>query len=705
MDDFAEAFECLCEAKLPYDTLDDVDWLDSVTTLREFSDRIFGNNIKSQALIVGDVSCGSGSIPSLGNCEDWGIAFFSMQGHEERWYVRSDPKGNIGKPIKPGETRRVAILTRCGPTGYHVATIRMWELEPVPAWLIPETPTERQELQRRVATGRYTRVTHSAENVSMFPIQLFETDTTEINRHANGLEVEPGRIVSHHQVVLGQYADLHPEEPCDIGLVVYSNLAEYQIAGSLSNAHIVSTSDRLPTIVPYKMRQWQEIVTRHDATLKHKLVSAGHKDPYIAERYLRAARRICDTHNYMGVLDMIADPFYAGALPDDIMSPLGVRLIMAVAVRVAAHPERIQVPTGTINDQYSAKEFTALFESVEPPIPLPSKSTSGHMYRIDALISHMIDGVAATYNTQLNNPALERHLRPLKIMIDHNATTLYRIGTGLCIDVCSTPPPEDDDALQTDFGYASRCVDPVLRDRDRACWAAYKELGRVHSSNSPQRKTSRNARQQKLIEVMTFVERTLAGSTRSAYHIADMNPVPTFVDHPDKCKPSSKTSSSPSVVHASATAPAASGSDARTRPGRSAKKIKGQNRRKAQTQQEAGSSRCVFNLKDSKVIKEDIFTFSSTKLQFALQMGMFASFAHLHNYDIFTISATTVRKCCTCYRSVHVVEAFAIGGIFSKCMCCGASRCLHCVDANIQAIQNGNSWEDAFCSKCLSKDA
>lgn len=692
MDDFVEAFDCLCESKLPYDTLDDVDWLDSVTTLREFSDRIFGQNIKSQASIVGDMSCGSGSFASLGNCEDWGITFFSMEGHEERWYVRSDPKGNIGKPIKPGETRRVAILTRCGPTGYHVATIRMWELEPMPAWLMPETDAEREELMRHVDSGRFERVTHSAEHVSMFPIQLFESDTTEINRHANGLEVEPGRIITLHQVVLGQYADLHPEAPCDRGLVVYSNLAEYQIAGSLCNAPIQSVSDRLPTIVPYKIKDWKNIVEKHDAILKSQLATTGRTEPYITERYLRAARRICDTHNYMGVLDMIADPFYAGAMPDDIMSPLGVRLLMAVAVRVAAHPERIQVPTGTINDQYSAKEFTALFESVEPPIPLPTNGTSGHMYRIDALIAHMTDGVATIYNKQLSNPALEPHMRPLKIMLDHNVTTLYRIGTGLCIDVCSTPPPEDDDALQTDFGYASRCVDPVLRDRDRACWASYQELGRVQSSSSPQRKTSRNARQQKLIEVMTYVERTLGGLIKPAYHISDMNTVPTFVDHPDKCKSSSETSSAPSVA-------------ASSRPGRSAKKAKGQNRRKAQPQQDAGSSRCGYNLKDSKAIKEDVFSFSSTKLQFALQMGMFASFAHLHNYDIFTISATTVRKCCTCHRSVHVIEAAAIGGIFAKCMCCNAPRCLHCVDENVQAIKDGNSWENAFCSRCLSKDA
>ena len=191
---------------------------------------------------------------------------------------------------------------------------------------------------------------------------------------------------------------------------------------------------------------------------------------------------------------------------------------------------------------------------------------------------------------------------------------------------------------------------------------------------------------------MTYVERTLGGLIKPTYRISDMNTVPTFVDHPDKCGSRSETSSSPSVA-------------ASSRPGKSAKKAKGQNRRKAQPQQEAGSSRRVFNLKDSKVIKEDIFSFCSTKLQFALQMGMFASFAHLHNYDIFTISATTTRKCCTCYRSVHVIEAAAMGGIFAKCMCCNAPRCLHCVDANVQEIKDGNSWENAFCSKCLAKDA
>ena len=644
-----------------YDTLDDVDWIDDVNNLKTFFERLFEAPLQ-QAHIVGELLTGGLCLESS-FAGEWGSRSLQFAGHSERWYVRSEPRGRIGQPLREGEVRRVAIMICESASSAQVTSMRLRLLPPVPSLI--------KEMAMGVEEPRdlYDRMSHAAEAVNMFPINVFEHRSPRFESDN----------MSYYRSILGQYADITDKHK------VRSGFSEFAVAGCLAGVCLPDCTSGETIRRTFNTTQYcsikKNLSTRFIARMSDKLIGSNDEKQLLVMRYIYAAEAICDAHTYTNVLDMLADSFYYGALPDDMRSPDKVLLVMAAAVRVAGYPDRYNIAPGTLNDIFSTHEFNVLIEAVQPSLASFSVQTpcKGKIMAIDVLVYHTRE-LVNRHLAELAPGSAKRE--QLEKRIEDNLAVLYRIGVGLCIDVCGPPPPEDDAAMRTRYGSATRCVDPVCRERDRATWAADRSMGRLRRVQPSVRATSRNARQLALLRVVAEVERALMTTVVAA--AAQPRPQPQPESPPESPPPPPTTATTASAASAAATAGPPSSSKKAKGKARRAAKAAGKAGKAGKADKPANAPRPATGLEAS--LDEAALKSKATYLAEALELGLCAGSTHLFKQQAFLVHAGAVQRCATCIRTVHVIEAVALGGRFKQCTTCGQPRCSVCVQREIDKL-------------------
>ena len=292
-----------------YDTLDDVDWLEEVNTLSTFFERLFEGPL-SQEELTGELSTGTLRL-DRSFVGEWGSRALGFEGHVERWYVRSEPRGRIGQPLRKGEVRRVAIMIRASAESARVTTMRLRLLPPLPT-LIADMSAGVEETR-----DLYDRMTHAPESVNMFAINIFEQRGQSF----------AGEGVTCYRTVVGEYSDIRDAHK------VRTGFGEFVVAGSLAGICMPDCSNG-EAIQRYNPTQYRTIKQNLSATLLCRLNEkrgASRQDIQTAvARYVCAAEDICDAHTYTALLDSLADAFYYGALPDDMRCPGKALLIICL---------------------------------------------------------------------------------------------------------------------------------------------------------------------------------------------------------------------------------------------------------------------------------------------------------------------------------------------------------------------------------------
>ena len=555
-----------------YDTLDDLD-TSTVSTLAGLYDAILGPALR-QSGVCGVLITGTRDMTSSQNgAMAWGAHSVEFPGYEENWQVRSSPKGRMGTPIKPDEIRKVAVLVRSSATNGKAARITTLKL-----WLVPQVDVFTVSNERHCGT-------YGAHGVNMIGIHMFENHgraqveerafsmgrnnyravlgsfVTTTTLPPPGLEAaattgptaqffnRQGRMVDSVQSCplhiccvaaslagceVQPYAssDAMDTRELDRAVLDEQRLQVYQRMGELllRKEHARRAQERAASNVFTDEQKTEEV---HADEVEKFRLPAGHIDALKRESsaLVAASEMLCEQLSHGGFLDMMADPFFDGAMPDSMHRPSHMPLFIAFAVRIACFPDRIGLPPGTPDDLFAVREVTNLFESFQPPF-LPHGIGSGKgsrsepQFAIDVVLQHSVARMLKELDRIRNatpssaSAALKEKLREQGTQVDaiekkvqSALVMLHRAGTAVCVDLCGVIPQREDatSGVYTKFGLAESCCDPVEHAK---CVAAYENnLGHLAPRVDPMRCTSVGARQMALARVMAVVERWLCTGT------------------------------------------------------------------------------------------------------------------------------------------------------------------------------------------------
>lgn len=662
-----------------YDTLDNFD-LEGAKTIADVYEKILGNAMADKH-VCGVLSTGP---LNLGQAHggNWGQQQLSFRNHPEVWHVRCSPKGRMGKPLKRGETRVVSVLVRSSKSSAHatVTNVKLW-LPPPTEHLAMAAYDPRQQNRGRMTSGPM--------NLTMHGINVFENRATPATTFL---------ATKGSQTLLSAIGTVTARPNggpiCRIEAVRSCTFAVARILAGLS---ISGEPTPVRCEEAYTEESWAN--SCHSLALKFRQLCEA--DPRLAaeqELYLKLvfmAGDVCEQMSFIGYLDQRADPFFAGALPDDMHRPSGFPLMLAIAVRVACIPERWGLDASTVDDAFATKDALLFIESILPGLrlgPVGGGADNEQVYSFDAVISYALDRIR-THVLKLQSGELDGKLRNVDFKKVDRATreTLHWLrcaGTAVCIDLFGVRPnlTYGNPGLYTDYGIASQLVDPVTESRAQC--AHEKGLGNVLSRWPTRRTSTRGNRQLALAAVLVDVDvwlRTgkyksvaLRPATEASLSARpeELDPAATPVAPPEAAARSAKKKKRPESLLAERGRMRGAGQQqCATEAARSL--LKSAN--KSETLAAAASHE----------LNGDALGSASGIFSDVLQQGACAGMSDLYKCTTYVVSRTSGVPCAHCSTRVNVVQSVAFAGSLGACHNCEHPRCLQCVSTDMDLAASG----------------
>jgi len=687
-----------------YDTLDSVE-LTQTTTLHDVYTWVLGLPM-AQAdvcgiLITGPINMGQ---PQGGT---WG-RFARFQGHDEVWGVRSAPVGRLGQPIALGEVRQVAVIVRESErsTRARVTVIKLWRL---PSDTMVPMPVQDE---RRRARGRRT---HGASGVAVHGVNLFE----DIDKPGASFFAVRGT-----HTVLSAITTIHNEATSALCKVETAMNPRYILAGAIAGFVVPDAPTVRRCEEQYTEGAWDQAVENNESAFARLLEDVGFpSEADMASRLLFTAEDLFEQCSFVGYLDMLADPFYDGALPDAAHQPSGIALMMAIAVHVATNPARWGLPAARPEDAYAAKEVAFLVECVMPSLMATgSDGVSGvQTFGVDLVINRALEAIRSLIHKMQSGQADGARVgvdhRRLSQVVKETMLFLYCTGVALCQDVCGLVPQHADGSsgLYTSTGLAQPLADPMLESRTQSAYAA--NLGRVVARWPTIRTSSRGKRQLALTAVLVSVDRWLRTRTYKGVVLSQTAQAPHSVLPQDL---------DPAAPAAAAAAAAAAASERAAPTPRSAKKKKKQQFPEAALAErgrlrDAHGQYCanqvvapLFGDKRDPRLMECCAKLSGEAIDQAagifadvLQWGGCAGIGQLFEVTSYMVGTKSALRCANCNQFVNVVQSVAFAGALGTCHRCKHPRCLACVTKDLAATQSakGGTRPDAAetCRICTKR--
>lgn len=497
-----------------FDTISDLD-VPSIDSVEGLYEAVIGKAMRQHA-VVGIVHTGPITLSGV-TCQAWNerVEGVRLGNHDEIWQVRSHPKGRIGQKLRPGELRKVTVLVRDDQR--HGATAR---LTTVRLWLLPPQDAAERADRRGAAT-------YAAVGVNTVGIHLWEHHGREFLA-TNDL---PEGVRGFHAVYAGYRLMMHtPTSGVNKGVAIPCAMASDYVHRLVLASSIASIA--VPDKPTHRLG-FDRVCQRTWARRRHQenvgfceTVADTHPDvtepTVFAARLLFGADGVADQASLLGLLDMLADPFYDHALPNDMRQPNGLMLMMAVAVRIACEPDRVGVPISTSDDRWAGRGVCQLLEAAYPCVlsmSVHDEEEQSHvrgsrMFGVDLLLEQAI----ATLNSHLNvheteNSVPKEAVDFVRRTLQDSLETLHCMGTAICIDVCGVAPKQSDgtSGVYTEFGLAQSCCDPMQEGRNQAAYEA--GLGNLTPWYTPPRSSTKTARQRALVRMFGCVERWLLDGT------------------------------------------------------------------------------------------------------------------------------------------------------------------------------------------------
>lgn len=657
-----------------YDTLDDVDTQGAATIADVYA--LVLSDAMAATDLCGVVTSGRLNLShSSPGC--WGRYPLSFSDHAEVWYVRCAPPGRIGKPLWPDEVRQVSVLVRQSATSKDavVTNIKLWRL-PTTKKLdsVAKDPRQRDRGQSTLGPA----------GVSVHGINLFDRRATSSTTFTTTSDT--------HTVMPTIASITQSDAPHAVYRVESCMTPHYVLAAALLDLRFPDFPAHRNCEQSYTNAQWDLACTQNAMGLKSLCETKGVvNDPETYLKVLFTAEDVCEQMSFLGYLDQRADPFYVGALPDDMHKPSGLPLLVTIAVCFACNPGRWGLAPTRSDDAFATKEAALFMEAILPNVmTLGSDCVGGEqVHSFDVVINYAIAQLK-TYMSKLQSGQLDgkrggvNHLRVEQAMKASMSYLLY-MGTAVCVNLFGLQPNQAGgiNELYTGYGLASYLVDPVMASRSQSAYAL--GLGDTMDRWPTLRTSTKGRRQQALADVLVEVDQWLKTGRYNGVVLHPTAQASVSV-RPEELDPTA----TPAPPPAPATAAARSAKKKKRPEALLAERGKLRGANQQHCANEAVRSMFKNGCKDDRKSADASEKLCGEALSAAtgifsdiLQQGACAGMADLFQITTYLVSPTSRVRCAHCENFVNVVESVAFSGIFGKCSSCRHPRCLKCVSSDI----------------------
>jgi len=712
-----------------HDTLSDID-PSSICSVETLYEAVIGRAMRQES-VFGSVETGPLTISGL-VCQGWNESNKGKRfgAHDEVWQVRSHPKGRIGQKLVPGEIRKVTILNRSSQrhsTAGGIATIRLFLLPPAAS-------ISRPEVQRGQATYGVTGV--SAGGIHLWEHRgrafLAERDYPEGEGQFHA--VYGGYALLVHKPTSGLFAGatIPQRMHCDF-------VHQFVLAGSIAGFAVSDRPMHRRGVNAVEQREWYE-----EKQAAHVRFCSGIYEAYpdrepatFVSRLVFGAVDVAEQTSLLGLLDKLADPFYDQGLPDDLLRPNGLILLLAVAVRIACNPSRAGLSVSTPDDVWASRSVCNLLESAHPCLVSADTSNSDsektrdvYLFATDLFLENTLTSLQSDLDVHEHERAMPKSTIDLMRQTTQNSLeTLHYLGVAVCVDVCGVPSKQRDgtSGIYTEFGLARACCDPVQQTRTQVAYEA--GLGNLAHQSPVTRTSTQSARQKALVRVFGCVEQWLQDGTHNGIVLpprasasasaraTELCVNKTYDEWGNVSNVSIRREPVPESV-AAATSAAEALRDAKAKTATAAAPLSGNKKKqraaakrdaKATNHAAAGSrlgakpapgnrSRERVRAQRGKLCDEVLMHSSVVDggelLSNILQQGVARGVTEAFDVQTFLVGRSSSIRCAHCERFVNVVQGVAFSGQLGRCPNCQHPRCLHCVDADIEAIDRNSQESD-----------
>jgi hypothetical protein len=168
-----------------------------------------------------------------------------------------------------------------------------------------------------------------------------------------------------------------------------------------------------------------------------------------AATYISSSLTLCELLSAEGTLGVMCNSFFTGAFPDMMYSPLGIPLVITMAVHVACYPELFKLPPCTKQDAFANREMIRAFRSRWDKVMLKG------FRAIDVAVKSGYDNATMQANKE----------KEMTMHLEDNLKMWQRVGQRLISKLMSNPSDEirggSKAAFQTKFGDAELLMDAV----------------------------------------------------------------------------------------------------------------------------------------------------------------------------------------------------------------------------------------------------
>lgn len=466
---------------LPFDTFENVDYksFDCVEAIAGF---VFGAMSAQNFLSVVITGPVSSYWPYSNTNWDPGI---DSDNNMTTYFLRSWPKGRIGKPLEGDEIRMTSFYVEDRKNSISKIVI-------VLSFLVGDIDMD--EYRNTPA-----RESHSVNGVPLLSITSFDDQTDPCNRIGTCARSSTGhRMIMTSTVQVMNYETVSSFRAGNHDFAVASIVAGVPIVDSVRLCFDITTEHRHEQSQISLLTKLKTSIAMRRPEFTQRVVKTLPNPTSAAAFALKSSRIACDMLSAAGLVDIIASPIADGALPDAMLHPLCLPLALTLLARMAAKPEKYQLRAGTPNDVYAARELSELMESQFNPIL--------RYYDGDPLWA--IDVCAIVALTQIKSQLLKikkkKDREAEEMNVERSMSALFSLGIGLCNDVIGCTIPDD---IYTDFGMASNMSGPIETARAKA--GATRGLGKLGNTVSSMRVSCRADRQRAMVEIMCEVEEFL----------------------------------------------------------------------------------------------------------------------------------------------------------------------------------------------------
>lgn len=408
-----------------YDTLDD--FPDAALYSVEQLDKWLLQPLRDAAC-VGVMVSGQGALtdPSDGY---WGRVFRMQTG--ECIQVRVSPRGMVGVPPKDAESRMIGI--RRTATGFV----------PVVSFAVVFPP------QSRLASDSSIPLS-SARTIGCRGVQLLLPSL--FNMHDPHRDKSKG----HADIDLDGFHSVRPSTVTITSAVPRGrNRGDVTISVSPGDSYLVVAGHMAGVNIPDPLSRPSMRVTDSDhqrrISAKMKKLVQGLGDSKAATM-VSSSLTIMEMIGAEGIIGMLCNSFFDGVIPDMMHSPIGMPLIIVMAVQIACFPEKYNLPSSTESDRYACREIRALFEVKW------NKVMNNGFRAVDCAMSSGYDNARARVGHEKKLDGMESYL-------EDTMAFWQRVGQRVATKLVSEPREEpfgsEGDRLQTRFGRADLIDDPV----------------------------------------------------------------------------------------------------------------------------------------------------------------------------------------------------------------------------------------------------